>query len=415
MATPRFRPLRTAAVALLAAGALLTATVDSAFAAAPSAPTVTTGHVVSVTPASAVVTGTVDPNGSPTTWYFEYGLSTPGTFTSSTPVTDAGTGTAVVPVTVTLHNLASATSYNYRIVGVNKLGTIDGASGLLNTSAAPVVLTGAASDLTASSATLNGEVNPEGLATHWYFQYGLNTDYGTSTPVSSLDAGPNNANVSATISGLAPESTYHFRVVAQSTTGTSYGADLTLVTGLSVTLNAATSTTVYGSSVMLSGAVASGLAGQSVTIESEQYNQSVFSGIASVQTGTNGSFSYDAQPTTRTSFEAVANGGASSPIVLSVRPEVLFSINAHGVLTTRVIGAVTFASHVLQLQRLTGGLWVTWKHVRLNDVAVASFATSLPVGRTMVRMAIGPFVLGIDQAAPGYLAGYSRALSYLHR
>jgi len=84
-----------------------------------------------------------------------------------------------------------------------------------------------------------------------------------------------------------------------------------------------------------------------------------------------------------------------------------------GLLTTGVIGEISFAGHVFQLQRLSGGLWVTWKHVLLNSNGRVTFATSLPRGRTRIRMAIAPFVLGIDQAAPGSLAGYSRSISYL--
>jgi len=60
------------------------------------------------------------------------------------------------------------------------------------------------------------------------------------------------------------------------------------------------------------------------------------------------------------------------------------------------------------------GTWVMWKSVRLSQNGVATFATALPKGRTTIRMAIGPFIVGIDQAAPGYLAGFSRTLTYLH-
>ncbi len=85
---------------------------------------------------------------------------------------------------------------------------------------------------------------------------------------------------------------------------------------------------------------------------------------------------------------------------------------AGGRITTHVTTAVSFADHVLQLQRSSQGNWVQWKQVRLKPNAKVTFSTSLPVGRTSIRMAIGPFVLGIDQSAPGCLSGFSRSVVY---
>jgi hypothetical protein len=120
-------------------------------------------------------------------------------------------------------------------------------------------------------------------------------------------------------------------------------------------------------------------------------------------------------PSARTTYEAVANGGTSSPVVVSVRPAVYVTLVSGGRITTHVTAGISFANHVLQLQRLSEGNWVQWKQVRLNSNAKVTFSTSLPVGRTSIRMAIGPFVLGIDQAAPGYLSGFSRSVTYIER
>jgi hypothetical protein len=401
----------TGAAALLALGIALPAGVDAA-SASSALPTATTGSVTSVRPTSAVVNGTVNPNGTATKWNFEYGLSTSTSYGSQTPMSSASSGTADMQVSGSLTGLAPATSYRYRIVATSSAGTKDGEDGIFNTSAAPVVVTGAATGLTASSATLKGIVNPEALATSWYFEYGPTTSYGSKTPARSLAASPNNTNISAAISNLAPKTTFHYRLVATSSAGTSLGVDFALTTGLSVTLNSSASAFVYGGSVILSGTVADGRAGDHVAVMSEQFNQTGFSGIAAITTGNGGTWSYSASPTVRTTFKSTANGGTSSPIVVSVTPAVSLTLLSGGRLSTRVVGAVSFASHVLQLQRLSNGLWVTWKHVRLDGNARAIFSTSLPRGRTEIRMAIGPFVPGVDQAAPGYLAGFSRALSY---
>ena len=400
MMKTRYPAMVKSVVVLLATAITLSLSVGTALAAA-ALPTATTGHVTSVQPTSAQVTGTVNPNGSATSWYFEYKLSSSTTYGTKTLAKSIGSGTTDVEVSGSLTGLAPATSYNYRIVATSSAGTKHGGNGIFNTSAAPVVITGAASHLTASSATLNGIVNPEALATTWYFEYGTTTGYGSKTPATNLAASPNNTNVDAVVSNLAPQSTYHYRLVVTSSAGTSVGVDFMLTTGLSVTLNSSTSAIVYGGSVNLSGAVASGTAGDHVTIMSERFDQKAFSGITVITTGNGGTWNYSTQPSMRTTFKATANGGTSSPIVISVAPGVFLNEISKGRLSTRVVGASSFGSHVLQLQRLSNGLWVTWKHVRLNGNAQAIFATSLPKGRTAVRMAIGPFVPGIDQAAPG--------------
>jgi len=403
--------MRSAAIAAASATALF-AGVGVSVAATAAPPTATTGSVSSVYPKSAVVTGTVDPRGLATSWEFEYGLSTSATYGSATPPKNAGTGRLDVGVSATLVGLSPATSYRYRIVATSSAGRVYGGSGIFNTSAAPAVVTAAASHIAAASATLSAIVNPEALVTHWYFQYGKTTAYGSKTPTVTLAAGPSDADVSAPISGLGPRTTYHFRIVATSSAGEQFGSDMSLTTGLSVTMNASVSSVVFGGFVHLLGTVANGRAGDRVTVLSKRYNETTFSGIGAITTGTGGAWSFPTQPSARTTYEAAADNGMSSPLVVSVGPAVYLTVNRGGSLSTRVVGASSFASHVLQLQRLSNGLWVTWKHVLLNGSAQARFSTSLPKGRTTIRMAIGPFVVGIDQAAPGYLAGYSRALSY---
>lgn len=96
----------------------------------------------------------------------------------------------------------------------------------------PTVITGSATSITANSATLNGSVNPNGLATTYYFQWGTTTSYGNNTPTQSVGSGTAAQNVSALISGsgLNPGTTYHYRLVASSSAGTAYGGDQTVTT-----------------------------------------------------------------------------------------------------------------------------------------------------------------------------------------
>jgi hypothetical protein len=300
------------------------------------------------------------------------------------------------------------------MVAVSSVRATYGADVSFHTSAAPVVVTGPATAITASTATLNGTVNPEALATSWYFQYGTTTSFGGKTAVGKLGAGPNNVAVASRLTKFASNTTYHYRLVATSRAGTTIGTDLVLTTGLTVTLSTSTPTVVYGSSVYLFGTITDGTVGEHITLMSEAFNQSSFSAIAVITSGNGGTWNYSAQPNARTTYEASITSGLSSPLVISTSPSVSLKRVSGGRLSTRVIGDLSFAGHVLQLQRLSGDLWVTWKHVRLNSNGQVSFATALPKGRTKIRMAIGPFVAGIDQAAPGYVAGYSRTITYSH-
>lgn len=95
----------------------------------------------------------------------------------------------------------------------------------------PTVVTLAATNVTGTSATLNGTVNPNGLATDYYFKWGTTTSYGNVTTTTSAGSGLANATINANISGLIPGSTYHFQLVAANTDGSASGSDLTFIAG----------------------------------------------------------------------------------------------------------------------------------------------------------------------------------------
>ncbi len=95
----------------------------------------------------------------------------------------------------------------------------------------PTVSTGSATSVQPAQATLNGTMNPNGVDTHYYFQYGTTTSYGSAT--SPVDAGSGTSSVpaSVTVTGLNPDVTYHYRLVASRSGETPiYGGDQTLAT-----------------------------------------------------------------------------------------------------------------------------------------------------------------------------------------
>jgi hypothetical protein len=96
---------------------------------------------------------------------------------------------------------------------------------------APSVTTLAASDITATNATLNAIVNPDGASTGVYFQWGATTNYSNWTETTTLTESLNTAQaVAIPIGGLPPGSTNHFQAVAVNSAGTTFGSDLTVVT-----------------------------------------------------------------------------------------------------------------------------------------------------------------------------------------
>ena len=199
-------------------------------ALAAAAPTATTGTAQQVQFASATVTGTVNPNGSATTYYFEYGPT--AAYGMQTSATSAGAGTADVAVHQPLSGLAPSTTYHYRLVAVSAGGTVVGGDLTFTTSKppAPAVVTTAATNVSTTTALAKGTVNPEGIATTYYFQYGTTSGYGHSTAMRPAGSGTSSTLVSQSLSGLTARTTYHYRVVAVSAGGTVVGGDLTFTT-----------------------------------------------------------------------------------------------------------------------------------------------------------------------------------------
>lgn len=90
----------------------------------------------------------------------------------------------------------------------------------------PSATTGAASDVTTDSAILNATVNAHNASTTVTFEYGLTSSYGsTVSAIPATGNGSADISVSAGINGLTEGLTYHYRVVAVNSAGTTYGND----------------------------------------------------------------------------------------------------------------------------------------------------------------------------------------------
>ena len=105
------------------------------------------------------------------------------------------------------------------------------------TTAGPVVVTtapaGSGTDeppVKPLAATFGGEVSPSDAPITYHFQYGTNGSYGSATPSATLPASSTSQAVHAHVGGLVPGTVYHYRLVATTPSGTSYGQDETLTT-----------------------------------------------------------------------------------------------------------------------------------------------------------------------------------------
>ena len=204
----------------------------SATALAASSPTVTTGQATNITTTTAVLNAVVRPNGSQTTVGFQYGITSAYGQASGNHVVSAGTKSVTVSLKVA--GLTPGTLYHYRVVASNNSGSATGADRTFTTTGPPPasVVTGPAVNILKKAATVTGSVNPEGADTTWVVQYGVSTTYGAQTiPAQSLAKVTTSLPVSATLTGLASGTLFHYRIVAfHNGNVVSPGADATFFT-----------------------------------------------------------------------------------------------------------------------------------------------------------------------------------------
>ena len=137
----------------------------------------------------------------------------------------------------------------------------------------PVVTTGSASAVAATTATVSGTVNAKGVSTTVTFQYGETLTYGSSAAATpSPVTGFNATAVSAALSGLIPGTTYHYRVVASSTNGNTEGADQTFTTTAPPVATTGIASGITSNSASLAGTVNANGASTTVIIE---YGESI--------------------------------------------------------------------------------------------------------------------------------------------
>ena len=218
-------------VLLVPAAVMSIALATGAIAVAASSPTVTTGTHSKVTDTSAVLHGSINPNGSATTYYFQWGLT--DAYGLQSVAHSAGHGTKAVAVTADATGLIPGTAYHYRLVATNAAGTAVGADRTFTTAGnpPPTVATGPATQIGKNGATLTAVVSPNKQDTTYYFQYGTSPGYGSQTLAGTVPAGTVPVTVVAAVQGLEARTIFHYRIVAlHGNTAPQPGADATFMT-----------------------------------------------------------------------------------------------------------------------------------------------------------------------------------------
>jgi phosphodiesterase/alkaline phosphatase D-like protein len=193
-----------------------------------------------VTQDTALITPTLNPDVQApieASYYVVYG-SEPASLEASGHL-QAGSG--FVPQTtapVTLTGLKPDTTYYYAVLVSNGNAAVVGTEHQFTTLAAeipaqaPVVGSESAQYVSEDSVVIEGEINPQGQAAGYEVQYGVSAGYGSLAPASpaELAAVTSSKGVFVGLAGLAPGTTYHYRILASNASGTSYGPDQTFTT-----------------------------------------------------------------------------------------------------------------------------------------------------------------------------------------
>lgn len=197
-----------------------------------------------------------------TAWEYQYGLA------GYTP-TPTGTATTTNPAHIS--GLTAATAYNF-YTRSNCSGNFSpwaGPMAFTTSTAPPTVVTLAATAISTTGATLNGTVNANGASTTVSFDYGLTVAYGIN--VSGVPATVTGTTTTASLkalTGLLPNTMYHFRIKGVNSLGTVDGDDMTFTTlALPPTIVTNAATSVTQTSVQLNGTVTANNTSTAVTFQ----------------------------------------------------------------------------------------------------------------------------------------------------
>jgi hypothetical protein len=187
------------------------------------------------------------PEGLNTSYRFEYRKTTETDWTRlPSQDIEIGDGNSAVPVEQAATGLEVGVEYEVRLVATKEFGagqTITPVKAFTLLPLVPTVRTTYPGSRRATSATLTGLIDPRNSATTYYFEWGTDQSYGNRVPVpdGTLPASDGLRPVTVEITGLSPETTYHYRLFADNGIEESPGDTLVEGEDVAFTTRAATS------------------------------------------------------------------------------------------------------------------------------------------------------------------------------
>ena len=156
-----------------------------------------------------------------------YAMPTPDARTTTQQI---GGGFSSISSPAYITGLKANSVYVYKLSAKNNLGTTGGRIFSFKTDSTPApkvslptASTNSATNISRVGATLNGQVNPNGFLTNYWFEYGKSTSFGDITLIKSTEVGSSQIAASNSLLGLAPLTKYYFRLNAQNQFGTVNG------------------------------------------------------------------------------------------------------------------------------------------------------------------------------------------------
>jgi phosphodiesterase/alkaline phosphatase D-like protein len=236
-------------VAINASGTTDGAKIEHFTTSALEKPAIAEESASAVGQSAALLAGTVNPEFQPlAVCEFEFvseavfnatGFSvSPGLASCAPSAGELGEGGSSEAVAAGLSGLEANTTYYYRLLAENATGTSEGApESFLTLPDPPTVITGEASEVTPYTATISGSVNPGSVGansdTTYYFQYSTDRSYSSQIPLAAADAGQgvNPVAEQASLTGLEPDTIYHYRIVASNDNANTAGGAPQVVYG----------------------------------------------------------------------------------------------------------------------------------------------------------------------------------------
>jgi hypothetical protein len=280
-----------------------------------------------------------------------------------------------------------------------------------------IVKTGAAASVAQQTVTLTGSVTPNGAATTYFFQYGPTKLYGAQTPTTAV---AKKGAVSAAVAGLAPNTTYHYRVVAHNRFGYTLGGDRTFKTlrqPLALGLVASPNPVRLSGVATLSGTLTgTGNASRAVVLQSNPFPFTQgFVNVGNPQlTDASGNFAFTVFPvpvnTQYRVFLSDRPAVASAIISLGVSVHLRTHVSRHRLHRggrVRFFGTVSPANDGSQfaIQRKSGATWVNVSgnitHHAANGVSTFSKRVRLRRGgtfRIFMAVADGSHVASVSRS-----------------